>query len=106
MGNRSRREAYFTGIKPGEKRYLTGESSGVSHCYVRLKSDSQNAVPDGPEAVHMAAYARFFPRRFSRFLRLARGGYAARVDARHDRQRLQRLFTLGLVHIVVVLVSH
>lgn len=86
--------------------YLTGESSGVSHRYVRLKCDSQDAVPDGPEAVHMTAYARFLPRRLSRFLRLARGGYAARVYARHNRQRLQRLLTLGLVHIVVVLVSH
>lgn len=87
---------------------LTGEPSGVSHRYVRLKSNSQDAVPDGPEAVHMTAYARLSPGRSPRSLsRLARvRGHAGRAYARHHRQWLQRLLTLGLVHIVVVLVSH
>lgn len=65
--------------------YLTGESSGVSHRYIRLKSDSQDAVPYGPETVHMTAYARFLSRRFSRFSRLAGGGYATRAYTRHNR---------------------
>jgi len=56
----------------------------------------------------MAAYARLPSGRSSWPLpRLARArGYATRAYARHYRQRLQRLLTLGLVHIVIVLVSH